>query len=153
MGHELYKSDRLKAFRGLIGPDGEQIKETPYEYLQRRLGENETAEGKIPVKVFLSQKAGSDPLVIAQIERCLEEQLPFGLKCDKSMIVYIPAKLGCYWIGHSAKSQQAIVFETFSRLVDSVKMQYLSHKEFISTQQLTKVALLMKYNREQKELE
>jgi hypothetical protein len=114
--------------------------------LSERIAANDANDKDIQINVHFSQSAGSDPLVIALIERSLENQLPFGLKCESSMIVYIPARLVAYWAG---KMEAAFSFETFGRLVDSVKMQYLSHKEFVGMEKLLSLVALLKLANEE----
>ena len=95
----------------------------------------------VDIKVHFSSLAGSDQQVIKRIGYAINHKQPFGLKCQASMIVYIPHELRCYWIG---KSEASFEFKSFEALAQSAAMQYLTHKEFVSTSKLLKIAKYLK---------
>lgn len=112
--------------------------ETPMQQLCRRQ-EEQSAENMLKGAVynlFLSEDAGSDPKVIAKIQEAIEKRLPFGLKCQRSSVVFIPHKLKAYWIWGDGDHGPVFNYENHQDFLNSVKFQYLGHKEWISTKEL-----------------
>ena len=48
------------------------------------------------IRVFLSEVPGSTEAVIEAIEQCLKDKQPFGLKCQRSSVVFIPHLFKAY---------------------------------------------------------
>lgn len=96
---------------------------------------------EVAIKVHLNSISGSDQKVIKRIGAAIDHKQPFGLKCKTSMIVYIPHELRCYWVG---VMKTAFDFKDIKALTQSAAMQYLSHKEFVSTIKLLDIAKKLK---------
>lgn len=60
------------------------------------------------------------------------------------MVVYLPNELKCYWMNKEGKVTNSFDFPDMRRLMESTAMQYLSHKEFVSTKKLAILATKMK---------
>lgn len=115
--------------------------------LQKRMDANDAFEAKIQVNVHYSEAAGSDPIVIEQIAKALSDKLPFGLKCQRSRVVFIPHKLKAYWIWSDDEHGPVFHYNDASDLINGVKLQYLTHKEFITTAELAALAKIILYSK------
>jgi len=115
--------------------------------LNDRMDANDRADQNIRVNVFYSEAAGSDPEVMAKIGEALQKNLPFGLKCQRSRIVFIPHKLKAYWLWSDNEHGPIFQYKDREDLISGVKMQYLSHKEFMSTRELELMAKIIFYER------
>lgn len=121
--------------------------------LRERMEANDKANANIQVNVFLSESAGSDPLVIAKISHALEKNLPFGLRCQRSSVIFIPHKFKAYWVWSDDTHGPVFTYTCKDDLVRGVKMQYLSHKEFITTAECAAKAKIIFYERALETLE
>jgi hypothetical protein len=104
------------------------------------------------IRVILSDVAGSSEATIEQIERCVVKKQPFGLKCFRSAIVFIPHTFKAYWVWSDGSPGPIFETKSLSEFVDCIKMQYLSHKELINTDELLGIAEILKHEQQQKRL-
>jgi hypothetical protein len=91
------------------------------------------------IRVFLSQVAGSNEKDIEYIERAIAKNQPFGLGCQRSKIVFLPATFKAYWLWSDNSPGPTFVSTGVKEFVDTVKMQYLTHKTLITTEELLKL--------------
>jgi hypothetical protein len=105
------------------------------------------------IRVFLSEVAGSDEKVIEAIERCWKDRQPFGLKCQRSSVVFIPHLYKAYWLWSDGSCGPVFESTNWKDFMNCVKMQYLSHKTLITTDELVGIAKLIKHEQEQKRLD
>jgi len=113
--------------------------------INERMDANNPLNGDITVNFFYSEMAGSDPDVMAKIADCLEKNLPFGLKCQRSRVIFIPHVYKAYWIWSDGDGGPVFTYKDKRDLISGVKMQYLSHKEFIGTAELVILAKIIFY--------
>lgn len=117
--------------------------ESPYERLKRLEEQNYIDPAKIPINIHYTDAAGSDPATMEKIAKALADNLPFGLKCNRSRIIFIPHKLKAYWIWSDGESGPTFTYADKSDLINGVKMQYLSHKDFITTAELAALSKII----------
>lgn len=86
-------------------------------------------------------------MVMAKIEAALKGNLPFGLKCQRSRVVFIPNKYKAYWIWSDDEHGPVFEYKDKMDLIAGVKMQYLSHKEFIPTTELAAMAKIILFTK------
>lgn len=98
----------------------------------------------VKISCHYSEAAGSDAKTIRRIQAAITRLAAFGLKCSSSMVVYLPNELKCYWMNKEGKVTNSFDFPDMRRLMESTAMQYLSHKEFVSTKKLAELATQMK---------
>ena len=99
------------------------------------------------IRVHLSAVAGSSEKDIEYIERCIAKNKPFGLKCQRSMVVFIPQTFKAFWLWNDGSPGPVFQSLGIKEFVDTVKIQYLSHKEVATTPELLELSRLMKlYN-------
>lgn len=115
--------------------------------LQGRMAENDRLIDKVDINVFYSESAGSDQKIIAKIAYALENNLPFGLRCQRSNVIFIPHKFKAYWRWSDGEHGPTFTYTCKDDLIKGVKMQYLTHKEFITTAELTALAKVIYYER------
>lgn len=120
---------------------------SPYDRLKRLERENYIDPAKVPVNVHYSTAAGSDPATIQKIGDALSKNMPFGLKCERSRIVFIPHKLKAYWIWSDDEHGPVFQYTDRHDLINGIKVQYLSHKEFIPTAELAALAKIILYSK------
>lgn len=113
--------------------------------LQKRMAANDAADAKIPINVHYTEAAGSDPVTMEKIAKALADNLPFGLKCLRSSIIFIPHKLKAYWVWGSGEGGPVFNYTDKNDLINGVKIQYLSHKEFVTTAELAALAKIILY--------
>jgi len=104
----------------------------------------------VNIRVILSDVAGSTEATIEEIERCVVKKQPFGLKCQRSSIVFIPHTFKAYWVWSGGEPGPIFETKSLQEFVDCIKMQYLSHKELINTDELLGIAKILKYEQQQK---
>lgn len=117
--------------------------ESPYDRLKRLEKANYIDPAKIPVNVHYTEAAGSDPVTMEKIAKALSDNMPFGLKCNRSRVIFIPHKLKAYWIWSDGDSGPTFIYTDKADLISGVKMQYISHKEFITTGELAALAKII----------
>jgi hypothetical protein len=115
--------------------------------LQGRMAENDRLIDKVEINVFYSEAAGSDPKIMALIAYALQNNLPFGLRCQRSNVIFIPHKFKAYWRWSDGEHGPTFTYTCKDDLIKGVKMQYLTHKEFITTAELTALAKVIYYER------
>lgn len=101
------------------------------------IGPNDKAGEILTIRFLFSKAAGSDESVIELIQECITERITFGLKCDRSAIVYDPSKLRAYWV--SSHIEDYFTYPDMTRFIQGVSMQYLSHKTLIVGDDLLKL--------------
>jgi len=104
------------------------------------------------IRVILSDVAGSSETTIEQIERYVVKKQPFGLKCSRSTIVFIPHTFTAYWMWSDGEPGPIFKTNSLSEFLDCIKMQYLSHKDLISTDELLGIAEILKHEKQQQRL-
>lgn len=121
--------------------------ESPLQRLQRQREEQST-ENMLKGAVYnmhLTEAEGSDPVIIGKIAEAMEKNLPFGLKCQRSSVIFIPGKLKAYWVWGDGEAGPVFNYDTRLDFDNSVKFQYLGHKEFITTSELAAMAKIIFY--------
>lgn len=116
-------------------------KETPVQRFERMRRENDNT--KVEINVHYSETAGSDPFIIGKIAEALDKKLPFGLKCQRSNIIFIPDKLKAYWLWNDGEQGPVFHYNDDADLVTGVKLQYMSHKDLVTTEELTALAKII----------
>ena len=96
------------------------------------------------IRVYLSKVSGSSEADIEHIERAVVKNQPFGLGCERSAIIFIPATFKAYWLWSDATPGPVFQSIGIKEFVDTIKMQYLSHKRLIKGDELLGMALLLK---------
>lgn len=119
--------------------------ETAVERRHRMMDENDAADSKIRINVFYDTDAGSDPVTIAAIAETFDKNLPFGLKCQRSRVIFIPSILKAYWFWSDETNGPVFTYSDRQDMVNGMKMQYLSHKELITTEQVIAMAKIILY--------
>jgi len=104
------------------------------------------------IRVHLSSVAGSDEKTIEAIEQAIKDRQPFGLKCQRSTIVFITHQYKVYWIWSDGEPGPVVVLDNLKGFIDHVRIQYLSHKDLVSTDELLGIAKLLQYEQQQKRL-
>lgn len=104
------------------------------------------------IRVFLSKVAGSKEEDIEYIERCVTKNQPFGLGCHRSKILFIPATFKAYWLWSDNSAGPVFTSKGLSEFVDTVKMQYLTHKELITTDGVLAITCLLDYDRTKRQV-
>jgi len=94
-----------------------------------------------------SEKAGSDPVVMAKIEEAWKKNLPFGLKCQRSRIVFIPHQLKAHWLWSDDSRGPTFQYKDRADMLTGIQFQYLGHKEFITTAELAALAKIILYTK------
>lgn len=107
---------------------------------------------KAKIRVHLSAVAGSDEKVIERIEQFLKDNSPFGLKCQRSTVIFIPHQFKAYWIWSDGETGPEFNYGNTTDFITGLKMQYLSHKELVTPDELLGVAQLLKHAKERKRL-
>lgn len=105
------------------------------------------------IRVHLSAVVGSDEKVIEIIEKCVKYNNPFGLKCQRSSVVFIPKQFTAYWIWSDGEKGPVFRTNNLAEFVDCIKMQYVSHRQLIGTDELLGIAKLLQYEQQQKRLD
>ncbi len=100
-----------------------------------RRGESNNPD--VTVNVFYSASAGSDAGVIEEIGERLMEGTPIALRNAKSICVFIPATLTRHEFG---KNVSSFKYENGKQFFEGVKLQYLTHKELLSTELLLQIS-------------
>lgn len=116
-----------------------------WERIKRQMDQDDAADQKIRINIHYSEAAGSDPEIIMKIAEALASKLPFGLKCRRSRVVFIPTVLKAYWLWSDGEHGPVFQYRDMADLIGGVKMQYLTHKEFITTAELAAVAKIILY--------
>lgn len=70
------------------------------------------------------------------VMKALAEREYFGLKGRKSVVVFCIGNLRSYWINQKGKITANYQYTTEQAFIDGVKMQLITHREFISRLQL-----------------
>lgn len=104
------------------------------------------------IRVFLSDVAGSSEQDIELIEGYLQSQQPFGLACSRSMVIFLPAKEKGFWLWSDHSPGPTFQAGGWAEFVGMVKMQYLSHKRVLSTDEILAVTSILDYERKQQRL-
>lgn len=104
------------------------------------------------IRVFLSEVAGSNEADIEEMEKYLTSKQPFGLACKRSMIIFMPDKEKAYWLWPDHSAGPTFQAKGWQDFLDTVKMQYLSHKKVLSTDEILAVTSILKYERQRKQL-
>lgn len=104
------------------------------------------------IRVILSSVAGSDEKTIEAIERAIKDRQPFGLKCQRSTVVFIPHEYRVYWLWSNGEPGPVLVKNSLKEFIDQIKIHYLSHKELISTDELLGIAQILKHEQQQKRM-
>lgn len=94
-----------------------------------------------------TEMAGSDPIIMGKIDEAWKKNLPFGLKCQRSRIVFIPHKLKAHWIWSDDSRGPTFEYKSREEMLTSIRFQYLGHKEFIPTAELAALAKIILYTK------
>jgi hypothetical protein len=93
----------------------------------------------VTINVHYSASHGSDAAVMEEISDHLANGVPFALQSGKSsLVVFIPSKLTAYWFGSSEPNQ--FIYANQQAFIDGVKLQYLTHKEFLNSEALLEIS-------------
>lgn len=104
------------------------------------------------IRVIFSEVVGSSEKDIEEIEKYLLSKQPFGLACSRSLIIFMPEKEKGYWLWADHRPGPVFQAKGWSEFVDTVKMQYLTHKKVLSTDEILAVTSILDYERKQKQL-
>ncbi len=123
--------------------------ETPYQRLKRQQ-EEQSPENMLKGSIWdfhYTEQAGSDPVVMQMITEAWEKSLPFGLKCQRSRIVFIPHKLKAHWIWSDDSRGPSFHYKDRQDMLTGIRFQYIGHKEFITTAELAALAKIILYTK------
>lgn len=122
-------------------------KETPVERLMRQ-SEEQSAENLLAhakINIHFTKEGGSNMVVIRKIIEALAYKLPFGLKCQRSQVIFIPTKLKAYWMWGDGTSGPVFTYKSDEDLINGVGMQYMVHKDFMPTAEVEAMAKIILY--------
>lgn len=123
--------------------------ESPLERFQamQKQGTTEEMMKGSTWEFHFSNTHGSDAETLAKIETAWKANLPFGLKCERSSVVFIPHKLKAYWIWSDDTHGPIFLYKDKADMLISIKFQYLGHKEFITTKELAILSKIFLYTK------
>lgn len=104
------------------------------------------------IRVILSSVAGSDEKTIEAIDQAIKDRQPFGLKCQRSTVVFIPHEYKVYWLWSDGEAGPMLVKNNLKEFIDQIKIHYLAHTQLISTDELLGIAQILKHEQQQKRM-
>lgn len=117
--------------------DFDRYMEKGHDSPLKRFLRGEDNSGRIDISVHYSTAAGSDPEVMEEIRKRLSEHVPFALKSENSLVVFVPSALSAYRYG---AQKSFFRYPNEKAFVDGIKLQYLTHKELLSTELLLEIS-------------
>lgn len=97
------------------------------------------------IRVYLSHtRGGSDEKVIEYIEKAITESEPFGLSCQRSKVIFFPDTFTGYWVWSDMSPGPVFKAIGIGEFIDTVRMQYMSHKDLLILEDVLYIIKLMK---------
>jgi len=105
------------------------------------------------IRTFFSSIAGSSEKDIEYIERAIVKNLPFGLGCFRSKVLFVPQTFTGYWLWNDLSPGPVFQAKGLTEFLDTVKMQYLTHKDLITTEELLEITKALTNDRTKQRLD
>lgn len=90
---------------------------------------------------------------VVKIAEAMKAGQPFGLQSQRSYVIFIPAKRIGYWLWSDLTTGPTFAAKNDRQFAKVVKMQFLTHREFMSQEKLLLITEVLYYGRKIKELE
>ena len=105
---------------------------------------------KINIRLTLSSVTGSDEKIIEQIEQAIKDRNPFGLAGPVAKVVFLPSRLKAFNCPTNGSEWTELLYNDMDDFITGVKLAYIGHKEWISTDELLGIAKLITHVKQRK---
>lgn len=119
--------------------------------LHKRMEENDRLDEDINIEVFFAENS-VDPGDVMAIAVAMKKGDPFGLKCDRSYVIFVPEKRKGYWLWSDLSPGPVFEAKNDRQFAKMVKLQFITHRTFVDEQRLVLMCQLLNYGRQLKEL-